>query len=180
MNVLILHGWAVSSRYYWIPYIKKELLKSSISSLTPNLPNSKLPKFNNWSKIIIKGIKSLKSPKVVIGHSLGGLALLRTLEKKKLYLDLAVFIGVPLRINFTKQYLSPFFKKDYDWAKIRRSVKKVVVIHAKNDKLVDPKNAKELAKNLKAELIITNNGGHFIQKTFPLLKKILLQEMKKL
>lgn len=175
MSVLLLHGWAVNAKTYWFPYIKRELEKRKVKVYAPNLPRSKMPNLSSWSSVISRHLLKMKSPKVVICHSLGGVAMLRTLEEIKIPVDLVVFVGVPLRVHTKRKFLAKFFKVRYKWSAIRKNIKEAIVIHAKNDQLVSYINGRGIARALHGKLITPRVGGHFTTKKFPLLLDIILK-----
>lgn len=178
MEVLLLHGWAVSARSHWLPYLRRELKKKGLKVRAPNLPLPKLPILDEWSYEMTKQILDMRRPRIVVGHSLGGLTILRTLEEIKLPIDLAIFVSTPVHFHAKRKFLKKFFRKKYRWSKIRASVKRAVVLHAKDDPLVPAINAREIAKNLGARLILLPRGGHFMIKRFPYLKDLILHEIK--
>lgn len=175
MQVLLVHGWAASPKMHWFPYIKRELKKRKIKVLAPRLPHPKVPNLGDWSWVIIKNLLSMKRPRVVVAHSLGGVALLRTLEGVRIPVDLAIFVSVPLHVHTKRKFLSRFFKLRYKWSIIRKNVKKAIVIHAKDDRMVPYQNGKEIARQLGCEIFSPSKGGHFDVQKFPLLLKILLK-----
>lgn len=176
MEVLLLHGWAVNARKHWFPYIRRELAKKKINVYAPNLPRPKLPDLGDWSWVITKYLLKMKPPRVIICHSLGGLALLRTLEEVKLPVALVIFVSVPLRVH-TRKFLSKFFKIRYRWSVIRKSIKKAIIIQAKNDPWVSYINGQEIARQLHGKLILPKTGKHFTTKKFPLLLNILMKNL---
>lgn len=180
MGVLLLHGFAINARSLWFPYLKRELRKQGIAVRAPNLPIPKLPVLDAWSYEMMKNVLEMKHPRIVVGHSLGGLTILRTLEETRLPIDLAIFVSAPIHLHAKRQFLKKFFRKRYRWARIRKNIKRTIVIHGKNDPLVPLVNAKEIAKQLHAKLVIVPKGGHFLMKKFPLLRDIIVREMKRI
>lgn len=178
MEVLLLHGFAINARGLWFPYLKRELRKRGIIVRAPNLPLPKLPLLDEWSYVMVKNVLEMKHPKIVVGHSLGGLTILRTLEEAKLPIDLAIFVSAPIHLHAKRPFLKKFFRKRYRWVKIRKNIKRAVVIHGKDDPLVPVINAREIARQLHAKLIVTPKGGHFLTKKFPLLRDIVLREIR--
>lgn len=175
MQVLLLHGWAVNAKMHWFPYIRRELAKKKIGVFAPNLPRPKIPDLGDWSWVITKHLLKMKPARIVVCHSLGGVALLRTLEEVKIPVDLVIFVSVPLHIHTRRQFLAKFFKIRYKWSALRKSIKKAIVIQAKNDPWVSYINAREIAKQLDGKLIMLKTGKHFTTKKFPLLLNILLK-----
>ncbi len=173
MEVLLLHGWAANSRQQWFPYIRRELGKKKVKVYAPNLPRPKIPDLTDWSWVITKNLLKMGSRRIVICHSLGGVALLRTLEEVKLPIDLVIFVSVPLHVHTKREFLSKFFKIRYRWNIIRKSIKKAIIIHAKDDPWVSYINGQEIARQLRGKLIMPKSGKHFTTKKFPLLLNLL-------
>jgi predicted alpha/beta hydrolase family esterase len=117
---------------------------------------------------------------IMIGHSLGGLFLVKVLEQLEKPIKTAVFvatpIGIPPVVNWAGD--APFLKKPFDWEKIRKNAKNIIVYHSDNDPYVGLENGKKLAENLGGELSFVPGAGHFNKKAGYLKFEELLEDLK--
>lgn len=157
-NVLILHGFESNSQEHWFLNVKKELEKKGYKVHVPNMPNSLHPKQIEWVDIINKFKPDEKW--ILVGHSLGGTAILRYLETTKKPIGKAVFIATPLTfVGLDK--IKDFFKTDFTWQNIKSNLQQSTILVSKDDKhTVILDHAKILSDKLNEKLIIKNGYGH--------------------
>ncbi len=160
MKAIIVHGWGADSSSNWFPWLKSELEKIGIETYCPDLPNSNLPKKEEWVKTL-HSLAKFDGKIILIGHSLGCPAILRLLESLGkgenaaaaiLVSGFAEDIAIPQIRNFTEG--------GFDFRKIRASCKEFFVINSDNDPYVPLEIGKTLAKSLNSELIIEHGMGH--------------------
>ncbi|MDO8554019.1 MAG: alpha/beta hydrolase [Candidatus Micrarchaeota archaeon] len=182
MQILIVHGLDSDSKDNWFPWLKAQLegrgslqvcsstgqiARSEISVASrqpftvecPDMPNSKNPKQEEWLAKLSEVTMNCKDSFILVGHSLGTIAVLRFLEKTNLKL-----MGVILVAGFTQGFgvkaISDFFKTPFDFEKIRTKSKKFIVISSDNDPYLPITEGKKLADKLNAEFIVEKNAGH--------------------
>ena len=120
----------------------------------------------------------------LIGHSRGGVAILRWLESQENDKKVRKVILVATNSGFLKDWLIPsetnhgFYTEDgYDFEKIKKHCTDFTVIHSKDDQWVPFKDGEKNAKDLNAKFIIFEDKNHFGINTTPkfpeLLKEIL-------
>ena len=173
-KVYIIHGYDAHPQKHWFVWLKNELEKDkNVSVEILILPNPSNPTLESWLEILNKEIGKANGDTFIIGHSLGCITTLRYLEG----LDSKKVGGVMLVSGFDKPLsilpdLNPFVAKPLDYKKLTKMLEKKVVISAKDDEIVPTELSKELAKNLGAEFVQTDTGGHFMESdgftTFPL------------
>ena len=166
MNVILIHGKDTGPNDKWYPWLKEEMEKRNIKIDIPKLPDSENPKIEEWMSVI----KSLYQDEntILLGHSRGGVAVLRYLERlpknvriKKVILlatnsGYAKFTAIPTESNYG------FYTEDgYDFLKIKSHFSDFVVFHSKDDKWVPFEHGEENAKKLNAKFITFENNGHF-------------------
>ncbi|MEM4166387.1 MAG: alpha/beta fold hydrolase [Candidatus Bilamarchaeaceae archaeon] len=159
--MLILHGWGANSESNWFPWLKKTLEKKGITVYAPDLPNSIWPNADEWINKIKKTASPFDNSLSIVGHSLGTVAALRTLETldKKEKVERVILVS-----GFAKDLgvapLSSFFKKPFDWKKIKQKSDSFIVIHSEDDEVVPFEYGKELAHKLDAKFITERQLGH--------------------
>lgn len=181
-NALILHGIFNNHTGNWFPWLKKELIKMGYKVFLPDLITSENPSTKKSWEAIAKKWKFNKNS-VIIGHSSGGAMTLGFLQR----LPLKTIIRKAILISAFKDVLKDtysdnrrgLFEEPFDWNKIKRSAKEIILLHSLDDPYVNPEQAYFIWKKLKCKLIMKKNEGHFNlekgprYKKFPLLLKLI-------
>ena len=172
-RVLILHGWESNSREHWFLQAKQRLEKLGLQVSVPDMPNTLLPKSTEWVNVIEEFHPDENS--VLVGHSLGGTAVLRYLEKAEKHIALAILIATPIReLGEGFWPVINFLKPDFIWQRIKRSCEKIVVIDQTQDDAVPLQHGKDLSEYVGGELIVIEGSNHFDTIDFSLLEKYIV------
>ncbi len=185
MKVVLMHGKDTSPEEKWYPWLINEIRKREIEIFAPELPKSKDPVLDEWLKELNKINPDENT--VLIGHSRGGVAILRWLErlpkekKTKKVILVSTNSGDSEKVNKTENNKDFFTKEGYDFEKIKSHCNNFVVIHSKDDHIVPYQAGVENTKGLGAKFLSFENKRHFgkghdgkIQREFPeLLKEVL-------
>ncbi len=111
---------------------------------------------------------------------MGGIFLLKLLERFEKPIKLAVLVGTPIGIkpilNFDRD--KSFAGFDFGWRKIKSKTKNFIVYQSDNDPYVSLTNGEQLAKNLGIELTFIPNAGHFNAKAGYLKFEDLLNKLE--
>ena len=139
-------------------------------------------KISEWFDVLKNYEKHIDKNSIAIGHSLGGVFLLRVLEKLEHPIKAATFVGAPVGINPILNYDrdSKFSGYNFNWEKIRSNAKNFVVFHSDNDPYVGLENGKELARRLGVELSFIPGAGHFNAKSGYFKFEKLLEKLETL
>ncbi len=80
LNVILIHGKDTNPSQKWYPWLISEMKNRGIKCLAPELPKPSDPVLSEW----INEIDKLNPDKdsILIGHSRGGVAILRWLQKQ--------------------------------------------------------------------------------------------------
>lgn len=149
-KVFIVHGFQGSPNGGWRPWLMGELEKQNIYSCALSMPNPNNPIPVEWVEEISRHVENNKRDQVyLIGHSLGVPAILRYIENTQAKnIKGIVLVAGPI-FKTTKRKVAEFLKKPFDFEKIKKGVKKIVVIHGDNDRSVSMEQGEMLAKKLK-------------------------------
>jgi predicted alpha/beta hydrolase family esterase len=181
MKFVIFHGSFGSPQGNWYPQLKEKLetLGQKVVSLQfPNEDWKKLTKaglstkpksqtlvswFNFFKKNILSQIK--KGEKLCfIGHSLGPLFILHLVEKYNLKLDSAIFVSpffvLPPKVWQYDLVNSSFYKTDFDFEKLKKSIPTSYVLYSDSDPYVNVNQSVIFAKSLDSSLIMVRKAGH--------------------
>lgn len=164
-NIILLHGKATDPTKKWYPWLKAKMTENNINFSAPVLPNPNDPEINEW----LSELDKLKPgpDSILIGHSRGGVAILRWLEKQpaetkvKKVILVAVNSGYSKKRNKTENNKGFFTKNGYDFDKIKLYCSNFVVLHSKDDEWVPFSAGEENAKGLNAKFIAFEDRGHF-------------------
>jgi uncharacterized protein len=161
-NALIFHGTNGNPDENWFPWLKNELEKHGCIVNVPSFPTPDGQSLTAWLKVLAG--YEINEDTILIGHSLGGLFLLRVLEQLKQPVKAAYFVAAPAGVRPIKFYdsdasFSPGF--NFEWSKIMNSARHFEVFHSNNDEYVSLGNAQEIASKLNAKLNLVPNAGHF-------------------
>ncbi len=167
-NVFIFHGTEGYPEENWFPWLKEKLKEAGHKVFVPHFPSPPVvpAKIDEWHAVLDKDKKHINTDSIIIGHSLGGVFVLRILEKLKHSVKAAFLTGTPIGIkpilNYDRDYSFAGF--DFDWMTIRNNAKNFVVFHSDNDPYVSLGNGEALAKHLGVELSFVPGAGHFNKK----------------
>lgn len=162
-EVLIFHGTGGNPNENWFPWLKDELQQEGMQVHIPQFPHPKDHPLPNWLQVLKEYMPHINRDSILIGHSLGGLFLLRVLERLNYPVKASFFVAAPVGVKPIKYYDSDlaFSGFDFDWERIKQNVGKVSVYHSDNDPYVSLGNGEELAKKLGVDLTFIANVGHF-------------------
>lgn len=178
INVILMHGKSTSPSKKWYPWLKQEMQKRNIKFDAPILPEPNDPVLDGWLDELSK--LEINQNTILVGHSRGGVAILRFLEKQPLEFRVKKVIlvaansgsrekkGLALKSN------NGFYTKEgYDFKKIKNHCQDVVILHSKDDEWVPYSAGVENAKGLGAKFLSFKDRGHFGSK----LKKQEIPEL---
>lgn len=146
-NAIILQGAGETQKSFWLPYVKKELIKRDYQVWLPQLPNNDDPDLKLTLPFVLKNGKFNKNT-VIIAHSAGcplALAVLQNLETKIKQVILVAGYWRELPPPGANKSLS----KEYDWKKIKNNVEDIIFINSDNDPWgCDDKQGREMLEKL--------------------------------
>ena len=182
-NIFIFHGTEGYPEENWFPWFKQELEQKGHRVFVPQFPSPPTvsAKIEEWFAVLEDYQQYIDSDTIIIGHSLGGVFLLRLLEKLGHPLKAACFVGSPIGIRPILNYDrdQAFSSFDFDWPKIKNQAQNFVVFHSDDDPYVSLENGQKLAENLGVELSFIPGAGHFNKKAgylqFPQLRDEVLK-----
>lgn len=162
-SAFIFHGTGGYPEENWFPWMKEELTDRGFSVIIPQFPTPEGQSLESWNNVFDKYRPQLDERTIMIGHSLGGLYLLRVLESLEHPVKAAFFVSAPVGVKPIKFYEGDekFSGFSFDWEKIQAGAKHFGVFHSDNDPYVSLGNGRELAKNLGVDLSFVPNAGHF-------------------
>lgn len=165
-KVVIIHGYISSPEEEKYQIISRKLDALGIDYSIPAMPGKQHPRSKNWLEIIDQEVNNTDKPVILVGHSLGTRAVLLYLDKYQQKVDTVILIAT-FNNDFKKnrkrkeQHYQDFFEYALDMDQIKELSNRFIVVHSKDDKSIDYKQGVEIGKELKAELVIYKDAGHF-------------------
>lgn len=172
-RVLIIHGWGSNSREHWFLEEKTRLEAKGFQVLVPDMPDTENPKQDEWVKIIEQFSPDENS--ILIGHSLGGAAILRYLEKAIQKVGQSIFVATPVE-KLGIGVIDDFFEPDFNWAKIKAICGCFAIFNQTSDPWVPLSHGHNLAQHTAGELVVFEGADHFDTIDFQLLEKHILEK----
>ncbi len=191
-NFVILHGYTEHSNTEFFLWLKNQLEHLGYKVQLPELPDTDAPSERKQVEYVIKNIV-FSEKTILIGHSLGGVIALKTLEElpSEIFgLGLVAPGGLEKqfwtedfeldrRTGKKKQYLAKFNFK-YNFTHITPKYKKCIILGADNDAGYRLPWMKYLAEKLNGQLqLVHAKGFHFTATEEPEVLKMALDFVKK-
>ncbi len=179
-NAFIFHGTAGSPDSNWFPWLKQELENRNIPTIAPRFPTPEGESLHAWFEVLDAESLKINIDSLLIGHSKGGMFLLKVLERLKQPVKATIFVAAPAGEKPIRFYEEDkkFSNFDFDWSNIRNKSHNFAVFHSDDDPYVSLANGELLAKELGTELTCIPRAGHINAESGytefqPLLDKIL-------
>ena len=165
-RAIFIHGWEGYPEEGWRPWLKKELEKRGFEVINPAMPDTIKPLEDKWVSHLAKIIGVPGRQTYLVGHSLGGITILRYLEalKEAQKIGGAILVasfGGDLEYEGYKGELKSFFQTSVNWEKVKKHCSKFVAIHSTDDPWVSSKNLKLFEEKLGAKTIMMDKMKHF-------------------
>ena len=166
------------------PKLEKLGLANKFEIISPRMPNSQNSRYTEWKIWFEKLIPFLKNDVTLIGHSLGGLFLVKYLSENKFpkKIHAVLFVAAPYKGRNKKHTVNTNFilgkglKELADLSKLSEQCKNLYFYHSKDDAVVpfsDLKKFKAIFPT--AHFSIFNNRRHFNTDSFPELIDDLIE-----
>src|SRR5690349_15190215 len=133
MRALLLHGKDKTSQDIWYPWLKSELNSIGVTCELPDLPHAESPRIADWLAAIDHFAPSEDT--ILIGHSRGGMAILRWLEARNTRVAKVVLVAAN-SANIADASRGDFYSGPYDFEAIKSRCDDFVVMHSKDDEWV--------------------------------------------
>lgn len=161
-RAFLIHGYGGYPQEGWRPWLAKELPRD-FTVIIPQMPDTDRPTMDKWLAYLAKIVGQVSPNDYFVGHSLGGITVLRFLEalKDKERIGGCVLVAAFAKPPVYEGDMTSFFQAPIDWAKIRSHCSKFVAIHSDNDPFVPLGYADDFKNNLGAKIIVEHNMNHF-------------------
>ena len=165
MNVILMHGKYTDPSKKWYPWFSEAVKELGVEFISPVLPDAHDPSINEWLSELSKTNPDESS--ILVGHSRGGVAILRWLEvlpenkRVKKVILVATNSGSSKKMDKTENNRGFYTKDGYDFKKIKQHCDNFVVLHSKDDQWVPFEAGEKNSKGLGARFLQFEDRGHF-------------------
>jgi predicted alpha/beta hydrolase family esterase len=163
-TIVVSHGLGASPDSAWFPWFAADLEARGHRVIVPALPEPDKPEPAAWRETLARAAQTAPaSDTVLVGHSIGGVNVLRMLEAHH---D-GVFAGAVLVSTAAHEVgydmLAGFFSTPFGWDRIRAAARRIRVLAAVDDPVNTPdpvEHVAELVRGLAATAVVLADGGH--------------------
>ncbi|KKP62864.1 MAG: hypothetical protein UR57_C0010G0028 [Candidatus Nomurabacteria bacterium GW2011_GWE2_34_25] len=129
-KVYLIHGFEGSPNGGWRPYLMGELEKQDIYSFALSMPTPDKPIVSEWLSEIKHYVdRDINDDVYLVGHSLGGTAILRYLEQFNSHnIKGVIIVSAPCMRTEVNKKIWSFLETNFDWSVIKKSIQNVIVI----------------------------------------------------
>ncbi len=173
-----LKNWKIDFTRYQSPKNdwKRNLgraMRKNYEVILPDMPNKINAKYSEWKIWFEKFLPYIKPRSIFVGHSLGGIFLVKYLAENKFPKKITgVFLVAAPYDDKDSEYSLADFALPKSLSKFEKQAGKIFIYQSKDDPVVPFADFKKYRKNLKGAVGRTfANRGHFNQETFPELVK---------
>ena len=144
------------------PWLKAELEAEGFDVSVPAMPTPDAPTVEEWVAKIAGDVGESGGGCILVGHSLGCIAILRYLERAKKKVAGAVMVaGFAGKLGGEFSILDNFFAPPLDFARVERMCPKLIAIFSDNDPYVPLSQEKVFREKLGARTMVLHARGHF-------------------
>lgn len=162
MKVVIIHGYQGTAMGGWRPWLKRELEARGFEVSVPEMPTPDAPRAEEWVAVIGREVGDEGNGCVLVGHSLGCIAILRYLEGAKKKVAGAVLVaGFAEKLGDGFEQIENFVEKPLEFASVRKNCGKMAAIFSDNDPYIPLSQVALLERGLGAKTLVLHARGHF-------------------
>lgn len=162
-TVFIIHGYGGNAEENWFPWLKKEIEKEGHRVIVPNFPDSDTPNLDAWMTHMHAYEDSIDHETIFVGHSLGGMFILRlleTLQKPIKATFLVASVTGPTDGRELAPLMTTFTASPLNIDIIKKNGGSMHLLHADDDPYIELEHAKKLASKLHATITVIEGGKH--------------------
>ena len=150
----------------WYAWARDELKRMGCEVFADDMPDPILAREIVWLPYMAKVINA--DPNVIlIGHSSGGVAVLRYLEYHQVLGAIIVSVN-HTDLGYTEERLSGYYNHPWEWKKINEHAKWIVQFHSKDDPFIPVAEARFVHEKIGSEYHELDDRGHFMPDHNPM------------
>ncbi|HLD18217.1 MAG TPA: alpha/beta fold hydrolase [Patescibacteria group bacterium] len=164
----LIHGWGCKPEAGFRPWLKEQLEACGYNVVLPVMPDPNVPLFETWISYLQFVIADLDEETVLVGHSLGGLAILHFLQRLsegvrvgKVVLVAPVIDEIMGLSEEEKSLAKPWLEMPIDAEKIRRSAKEIIGFFSDNDPWIPLRSEQVFRERYGAKTFVEHDKKHW-------------------
>jgi len=161
-RAVILHGTGGSPESNWFRWLESTLREHGYEVWLPALPHAEQPSLREWADYLHANAPfPLDEQTLTIGHSSG--AILGLIVTQEAPVSIGAVVGVSVFRDNSLEWRpnNRLFDVPFNFPAIKAKTHKLLFINADNDPYVPLDQARYVADNCAAELIVIPGQGHF-------------------
>jgi len=181
-TALILHGTMGSPAGNWFQWLKTELESKGLTVWLPQLPHPEQPSLHAEADFVHANCPfPIDEETLIVGHSSGAILALILAQENTAKVGCIVAVSVFHDNSLKWDANNSLFDVPFNWEAIQNNTEKLLFVHSDTDPYVPLEQAKYVADNCKAELLVIPKQGHFNleqsegYKAFPKLVEIMAE-----
>ena len=159
-RAFIVHGWGAGPQDHWFPWLTGELERRGWQAHALAMPDSAYPALAAWVRYLADAVMHPDSGTVLVGHSIGAMAILRYLESLPDTTRIAGTVLVAGFLENTDVELASFFHSPLDCGRVMRAAGNIIAIESDDDAYIPTQSGALIRERLGAELITLHGAGH--------------------
>lgn len=184
-RAVFVHGWGGYPEEGWRPWLKASLEQAGWEVVNPAMPDTNTPTQETWLAKLTEAIGEPNNETFLVGHSLGGITILRYLESLPEDESIGGVILVAgfsnnLTVDGYKGELNSFFTMPIDWLAVNARCDQFFILHSKDDRWVNESNYHELIDKLNANGELQTGFKHYSGDDGITELPVLLDELEKM
>ncbi|QQG41693.1 MAG: alpha/beta fold hydrolase [Candidatus Woesebacteria bacterium] len=179
-RVFLIHGWGGSPKNDWFSWAKAVLEKQGYEVFVPEMPETNHPKIEPWLFKLKDVVGEVRPDDILVGHSIGTLAILRFLETfgKDQKVEKVILIAPWQYLNLDegelKEDVAPWINTPIDYEKIKTRSGKITAVFSDDDPWVPLQpNMEYFKEKLNPEIITKEKMGHFNDSELEFLPELI-------
>ncbi len=164
----LIHGWGGTPTHGFFPWLRRELEARGYAVEAPVMPDADAPTYETWVPFVESLVGTPDGETLIVGHSMGGQAALRHLERLPegarvgTVILVASVVETILGMGAEEEAVArPWLGRSFDEAKIRRSVDSLVGIFSDDDRWIPLSSEAFVREEFGATTLVLPSRGHF-------------------
>lgn len=165
-RIVVVHGLGATAESHWFGAVRDRYAPRGVEVVVPDLPDSHAPDLDAWLTTLADVVGPVDEGTVLVGHSLGCVAVLAHLDAREDDWHLG---GLALVAGFVERLpeipeVDRFVARPLDLADVAARTARRHVLLADADPVVPHHLTRALARSLDARATVVAGAGHFLAR----------------
>lgn len=165
-RIFIVHGWSGKPDEHWLPWLKNQLEQRGFEVHVPRMSQNDDPIISEWVQRLGDAVGISDENTFFVGHSIGCQTIMRYLASGNKKAGGCVFVAGWFKLeNLPEEEIEvarPWEEEPIDYQVLLMATENFVVLISDNDDYdAVEENSRRFREDIKAEVHIMHNMGHF-------------------